>query len=175
MTTAAATFSKKGCYHSELRDASPLTVCFTSDVKASKYAGKPPYIEFKVEGDDATYQYQVENGGIEALLKGTRRNEWVEITATGTREDADIEITYLAAQPPAQQQQGRANGSATPPPTTDDGNDTLARVVWQCLEASHQIITAFEKKHGPMTENHRAVAIHLAIEHFRGNRLPISR
>lgn len=180
MATATATFPKKTVYHSALRNAGPLTVAFTSEVKESQYRGKPPYVEFKVQGDDSTYQYNVENEGIAALIKDLPRNEWIEVQAEGTKEEADLLVTRDIHSPkagsgdpppaPARRQ------AATPPPPPDSNGDSLALTFWRCLDVSASLCDQFKQKHGrEMTENDRSIAISLAIEVHRGNKLPLSR
>lgn len=178
MATATATFDKKTVYHSTLRSAGSLVVMFTSEVKESQYRGKPPYVEFKVQGDDSTYQYNTENDAIAELIRGIPRNEWVEITATGTKEEADIEVTYDRSRPPAQSNGADRHPNAPPPQQESNGNgggDSLARVLWRCIETSVALNEQFEKRYGrPMTENDRALAVSLSIEVHRGNRLPLT-
>jgi hypothetical protein len=177
MATATATFGKKGVYHSELRKAGPLTIAFTGEVRESQYRGKPPYVEFRVHGDDATYQYQVENEEIAALIKDLPRNEWIEVVADGSKDTADLQVTHdVRGSDPYT---GATPSAAAPvrqsAPTGDAGGDSLARILWRCLEVSAQLVDQFEAKHKrPMNEHDRAIAISLAIELHRGNKLPLS-
>jgi hypothetical protein len=176
MATATATFGKKGVYHSELRKAGPLTVAFTSEVRESQYRGKPPYVEFRVQGDDSTYQYQVENEEIAALIKDLPRNEWIEIQADGSKDTADLQVTHDVGRPSTNGSSAAAPArQSAPAPAHGDDGDSLARILWRCLEVSAHLVDRFEEKHGrAMNEHDRAIAISLAIELHRGNKLPLS-
>lgn len=90
MTTAAPAFSKKTIYHSELVKAGPLYMMFTGPVRDSKYAGKPAYITFKAQqnGEETEHTYNVENDTVREELDNAPKNVWLQVRATGSREEA---------------------------------------------------------------------------------------
>lgn len=81
-------FDKKSVYHSALVRAGTIEVEITSDVLNSKY-GKRPYINFTYCGNDHTYE--TENDECADALEGLK-GKIVELTATGSRDDASIDI-----------------------------------------------------------------------------------
>ena len=110
-----AGWTTKTCYHSRLSAATRpdgLVVRFTSPVRQSTFKEKsgqpkPDYINFKVYGDaqDREFTYQTETPAIAAYLRdtlqGVAEDEWVIITAEGSRDAATVEISFVA-DPPAE-------------------------------------------------------------------------
>lgn len=79
----------KTLYHSELTKMGPVTVEVKSDVKTSKYQGKPDYVDIAIDGNDRTYN--VENGSCADVFRG-RRGQRITIEASGSRDAAIISL-----------------------------------------------------------------------------------
>ena len=94
MSTAAATFSSKGVFHSALVKASQggLALMFTGPVRDSKYPGKPAYIPFKVHGEEGEHTLNIENDTIRKTLEGLPDKVWLVVRADGTRDMAWINV-----------------------------------------------------------------------------------
>lgn len=87
-----STFGKKNVYHGELVRATsdgPLAILITGEPQESKFKGKPPFIGFKMGEEEHTLA--IENDTIREKLTGLR-GHIIDITATGTRDDADVDI-----------------------------------------------------------------------------------
>lgn len=80
---------KKTLFHSELVKAGPVTATIRSNVTPSKFKDKPPYVEMVIGGH--ARQYNVENDHCAMALDGLT-NQVVILSATGTREDARIDV-----------------------------------------------------------------------------------
>jgi hypothetical protein len=82
----------KTIYHSQLVKQSPVQVTFTSDVLDSKFKkqGTPSkFVCFKIGNDE--FSHSVENDVCVQALTGLK-GQTVTLVATGSREDARIEI-----------------------------------------------------------------------------------
>jgi hypothetical protein len=82
----------KTIYHSQLVKQSPVQVTFTSDVLDSKFKkqGTPSkFVCFKIGNDE--FSHSVENDACVQALTGLK-GQTVTLVATGSREDARIEI-----------------------------------------------------------------------------------
>lgn len=115
----------KTLYHSELVKSGPVTVNVASEVKKSKFPGKPNYVYLKVL-DKATGQfteerpYNIDNPSCEAFFAGQKDRTFV-IVAEGKAEQATItyvgesaaNMTPAAGAPPAA---ARPPASSPPPP-----------------------------------------------------------
>lgn len=154
------TFDKKTVYHSQLSAASPLRVMLTSDVKPSKFAGKPPWVAFKVDGDPGEYQYTVENDACGAALSGLPRNVWFLLTAAGSRESATIHASGV---------EGASAPRSQPAPAQDA--ESIASAFYGALEIAARVVARFEKAHGRHpSETERVIATTFFIEHNRTGR-----
>lgn len=165
-------FNKKSVYHSELASAGKLDVLVVEDPRKSKFKGKDGedrfYWTFKLQGKE--HDYLIENDAIHKKLFGYKGHV-IEITATGSREEADIEI-YDAAGPGSQQASnsraeqppsrgpnstGHVGHRDNPPPTEDlKGVKTYllkainARIL--CQEAATTFAKEWEQRHGEPIE-----------------------
>ena len=165
-----ATFDKKTVYHSALVPVSPLRVMLIGEVRPSKFAGKPPWIAFKVEGDEQEYQYTVENAACEAVLKQAPRNVWVTLNAAGSRDAAVLELVDLyerrdngGGSGVSQHASGSTQGSAP--------GDSLAAEMFHALSVAADVVEQFRKRHGrEPSETERAIAASLFIERNRSQR-----
>lgn len=119
-------FDNKGVFHSAIVKNSPLEITLTCDgpIK-SQFAGKPPYISFKCEGEDHTYP--IENDDCGRALSGMK-GETITITATGRDKDAEIIVETSERrgrsrdpEPRRQERQpDRQERQAAPPPEDRD-------------------------------------------------------
>lgn len=144
-------FEKQTVYHSELVANSPIHVKITCAApQPSKYskpgAEKPPQIAFSADGKN--HFYVVENDACGAALTGYN-GRMVTITATGSRDDAAIEVAGAAPQQAAQQPPAPAQQQ----PTSTDGAMKGARAVVAklavlyrtCLSAAEYNLEQFYK------------------------------
>jgi hypothetical protein len=183
-----ATWQKRGVYHSALREKGPIRMAFTSEVKQSKYAGKPPFVYFKVAGDDTEYQYTVENPTVEQqindALSAFGKDTYIMVEAAGTKDTAVLHTSAAeddgspasVPQQAPQSAQDAHGGSQAPTQQGGQPQKSLARNLWECLQAAKDVADAFQQKYGrEMTENERTIAISLYIERNRGNgRIPLA-
>ena len=91
---------KKGLYHSEAVQISPIKCTVKSDVLRSKYEGKPDYVILFIDGNERNYA--IENPDCAAALKGMK-NKNTMLEFTGSRDDASIRVLGAGAtqqQPP---------------------------------------------------------------------------
>jgi pyruvate/2-oxoglutarate dehydrogenase complex dihydrolipoamide acyltransferase (E2) component len=135
----ATPFAKKTVYHSMLVSAGTIEVLITGDPQKSKYKrdGADQYfIEFKYNGKPQ--QYIIENDSIHKKLFG-HKGQLVKLSASGTREDADIQIETVAA--PASQAASAARAQQPPPSnggpalSTTTPDDTVKHVKVLLLRA----------------------------------------
>jgi hypothetical protein len=91
---------KKNLYHSELSTLGSLRVKVKTDVMASKFKGKPPYVVLEIDGIDRNYS--VENDKCQRALANLK-GRTVMLEATGSREEAEITILGAGAAPAADQ------------------------------------------------------------------------
>jgi hypothetical protein len=167
--------ARKTLYHSELRTRSehgPVRIQVLEEPRESKYAGREPYCLVKVEGEDAGRYYAIENPEIFAQLQSLPRNQWLSVTALGSREAAVLEVADH--EPPATapvvnriakdiQETAKAHAPAS-----------IAGSYWQCLRMAKSMVGAFEKEFGhEPSEAERAIATTLFIEQCRSGR-PLS-
>lgn len=91
------TFAKKTVYHSQLVSAGPIVVKILSDITKSKYPkdGRDQYyVSFSHEGSE--HQYICESRDCENSLRNLK-GKTVCIEATGSRDDARIDVTAASA------------------------------------------------------------------------------
>lgn len=98
----------KTLYHSSLVKEGRVVVQITSDVIASKFAGKPPFVGMTLAG--AERNYSVENEACANALRG-RKGQTVLLEATG--RDTDAAINLYAA--PVGASAGTPTPQAAPP------------------------------------------------------------
>lgn len=132
-------FQKTTVYHSNLVAARQIEVLITSDVTKSRFKkdGEDQFfVKFKFKGRE--HQHTIENASIHKKLIGLKGHV-VQITATGSRDDADIEI-FDAGGPGSQKtQQHRKEPQPlrTAPETGDMHPVTAAkRLMMQHINAS---------------------------------------
>ncbi len=82
----------KGLYHSELARMGRIEARVLSDVKASNYQGKPPFVALDINGVERLYN--CENEDCEKALEGLKGRS-VILEARGSRESAQIAIETL--------------------------------------------------------------------------------
>lgn len=136
-------FSKKTVYHSQLVAEGQMEILVNSDVTKSKFKkdGEDQFfIDFKYKGKPQ--QYIIENESIQRKLHGLKGHV-VSITATGSRDDADMEIFDAAGPASTATQQHRQEPTTPhappqrPPPTGDVHPVTAAkRLMLQHINAS---------------------------------------
>lgn len=102
----------KNIYHSALvqacRDDGPQEITLTSDKPLdSKFKDKPPYFSVKYDGEDR--YYPIENDDCAEALTGLK-GKTVRIMATGSRDDAAIEVVGESRR----SEPRTATGSGTP-------------------------------------------------------------
>jgi hypothetical protein len=156
-------FAKKGVYHSELVKAGAVRAMFTTGVMPSKYAGKPPFIAFKLESGEE-HTYSIENEGIEATLANLPQNTWLTLHAEGSRDTATITFDEAPTQA-----QIKTNGKeAKAAPQAPAPAAPLADQMAECLLAAGQAVEAYQAKIGEIPdEATRTIAISLFIEKQR--------
>lgn len=84
--------SKKSLFHSELARMGIITARVNSDPQPSKFPDKPKWVVIEIEGEER--YYNCENEECELALTG-HKNEWVELEARGSREEATIRIEVV--------------------------------------------------------------------------------
>ena len=171
---ATATFPKKSVWHSDLVKASTsgLAIMLVGPVRDSKFAGKPPYVVFKVHGEDTDHTLSIENDGIKETLSGIPANTWVVIRAEGTRdqayimvEDAQGNVVLRGTAPKDIAQPAQASLEVPPAnewrevtgphpveldPKLADARAKLAERYYLSLCAAQEAITRFANDHGGM-------------------------
>lgn len=158
-------FSKKTVYHSQLVAEGQMEILINSDVTKSKFKKEGEdqfFIDFKYKGKPQ--QYIIENASIQKKLNGLKGHV-VQITATGSREDADMEI-YDAAGPASDKTQAHREEPTHPhappqrPPPTGDVHPVTAakRALLQhinarllALEAAKLMSVEWESRHPEFT------------------------
>lgn len=110
---------KKGLYHSELVQMGQVTADITSDVLPSKYKKGTFYCAMIIDGRDR--EYNVENDTCKAKLADSKGQRLL-IEATGSREDADIEVLSADWTP-----EGEAKSNRPAPRATTQRNAAPAR------------------------------------------------
>lgn len=164
-------FAKKTVYHSQLVAEGKMEVLITSDVAKSKFKkdGQDQfYICFKYKGKEQ--QYTIENDAIQKKLHGLKGHV-VSIEATGSRDEADMEV-FDAAGPASDRTQAhreeRPAPTSAPPAATGDVSPLLAskRTLLQhinarllSMEAARTLIDEWVERHGddlPIDEEHFA-------------------
>lgn len=115
----------KTLYHSELSKAGRVLIKLTSDVTASKFQGKPPFVGMVFNSEERNYS--VESDACAATLRG-RKGQTLLLEASGSGKDGSAAIqlfaapagaTVTAAAPPAapaQQQAPPPAAPSAPPP-----------------------------------------------------------
>jgi hypothetical protein len=169
------TFAKRRVYWSQLREASPVTIVLLDQPRDSKFADRLPYVRFRVEGEDAEHELQIESEAARHTLeKRVRVDQPTTVAAAGKGEHAVLEVisdapkTDTRVTPRAQRQQRSAEIAASQPSTPDAGG-SLARSYFDALEVAVQVVAAFKERHKrEPTECERAVACSLWIEQNRG-------
>lgn len=163
-----ARFEKKSVYHSMLARESPITIMFTGEVRPSKYRGKPPYIPFRVEGDESDFWYSVENDNIESVLQNAPQNVWITATFAGSRDAAIVSWDGSPAPAPA------TDGQTAPQPQPQD--EPLSRTYFEALETAGQMIDRICADH-EKTPSHdmwlstaHAIAASIFIEYNKNGR-----
>lgn len=101
---------KKGLYHSELVQMGQVTADITSDVLPSKYKKGTFYCAMIIDGRDR--EYNVENDTCKAKLADSKGQRLL-IEATGSREDADIEVLSADWTPEGEAKSNRPAPRAT--------------------------------------------------------------
>lgn len=136
----ASPFSKKTVYHSQLVAEGQMEILVNSDVTKSKF--KKDYedqffIDFKYKGKPQ--QYIIENESIQKKLHGLKGHV-VSITATGSRDDADMEIFDAAGPASTATQQHRQEqpppASGAPPSGNVHPVTAAKRLMMQHINAS---------------------------------------
>lgn len=84
----------KTLYHSELAKAGRVLIKLTSDVTASKFAGKPPFIGMILNGEERNYS--IESDACAATLRG-RKGQTLLLEASGSGKDGSAAIQLFAA------------------------------------------------------------------------------
>jgi hypothetical protein len=163
---------KRTIYHSHLVQAGTVEALITGEPQKSKFKkeGKDSYwVGVKIDGSE--HQLTIENDVVKEKLTGLR-NHMVQLTATGSRDEADIDV-YDAAGPmktppqqPAPQQQGQqrsAPAASKPATRTDKENILFAK---RCaLQAANAYLIAlraaryvrdqsFAESNVPMSDSH---------------------
>jgi len=179
-----STFDKTGVYHSKLRNASPITVMFTKGVLPSKFQSKqegappnPPFAPFLVQGDENNYTYTVENEACEAAIRATPTGVWVQLVATGAKDDAELLITLPdGMEPPAEtpgvQPQTATSGRpgtpvAYPAPVRPA---SVSEAYSEALRAARDVRIQYEEEFGEdLDEATRTIAASILINSERSN------
>lgn len=81
--------SQKTLYHSELSKLGIINARINSEPTPSKFPNKPKWVVIEIGGEER--YYNCENDECELSLTGLKDN-WVELEAYGSREDAAIRI-----------------------------------------------------------------------------------
>jgi hypothetical protein len=108
------TIMAKTLYHSELTGMGPVQVKVTGNITKSKYQGKPDFIGLDFGGTERTYN--IENPSCGDVFHN-RKGQLITIQATGSRDEAMIELISEDGAAPAPKSRPATN---TPParPTT---------------------------------------------------------
>ena len=155
---------KKGIYHSTLVRAGDTVVTIKSDVLKSKYEGKPDYV-YLTAADGTEHSLAVENFRVAEALKGLK-DQRVTLRASGSREDADLEILPAGDQPQTPAKPATAPPQRQEPPkaaqTPEEAKRAARQVAHQAMlgmgmavEAAQNLRAAFDSKYDkPMTPEH---------------------
>lgn len=149
----------KGIYHSALVDVTangPVTVTFTTVPKDSRNKGIAGFCNF-VDWNGQERYLNIENQAIRALLARAPIGTPVQIRASGSHEAATLEIIGMApaaaAAPAPTNGNGRGNGAPAQAPATaplpavhDFRQSTIARDVWEAMQAAGDLIDLYEKE-----------------------------
>lgn len=180
------TFPRSSVYHSALKEATAeegLWIAFDT-VTDSKREGNPPLATFTIDGESRRYTYMVENDLIRKHIEALPRGTFHYIRASGAKEAAVLHVEDETGReipapngsaPKGPRQEAAESARAARQPAPSGGPESLARTLWRCLQAAHDLEEAYAKKYGqPPTEVAKTLAISMAIEHFRGNAAPIT-
>lgn len=190
-------FKKKGVYHSELVQAGTIEVQITGEPQRSKYQGKPDFIGFKYDGQE--HFLTLENDTIRDKLSGLK-GQTIQITATGSRDDADVDVYVNDDQDDQEQRRDtrkpaqEARSSQPRKPRQDDNDSTSreemearavkkafvynkrAAVLFEISLMNAKVVAQNSEIHPDDIESIRAIATSLFIETCRNvdlNLLPI--
>jgi hypothetical protein len=165
---------KRTIYHSHLVQAGTVEALITGEPQKSKFKkeGKDSYwVGVKIDGSE--HQLTIENDVVKEKLTGLR-NHMVQLTATGSRDEADIDVYDAAGpmkappqQPPPSQGQGQRQSAppsaSKPSARTDKENILFAK---RCaLQAANAYLIAlraaryvrdqsFAESNVPMSDSH---------------------
>jgi hypothetical protein len=158
-TTAQPTFTKQSLYHSDLREASPLTVRFRTGVEASQFRGRGHFVGLSIAGDDTDYTYSIENERIRAFLEQVLSQDpdattWYRLHASGKKDAAQLELTATNgdAKKLASDRQKHAQPAPRPEPLPELGRRSsptrraIAVELWECLESAHEVVAYFQRQ-----------------------------
>jgi hypothetical protein len=168
-----ATAQTRTLYHSRLRDLGRVVAVLTHRPRESKFAGRPPYARFVIDGQE--FDYQCETPAIAEQLADTPLNVPLRIHALGSKEGAHLELEQAEAGPtgptfyPATTSRTAAQNRVQAPAPAP-AVPTLSGSYFDCLEVAVVMVEAFRKRHGrEPSEAERAIACSLWIEQNRSN------
>jgi hypothetical protein len=163
--------AKRALYHSELRErteAGPVEVQLLSHPRESKYKGKPPYCRMIFAGEQFERAYEVENDAVRATLEALPINTPLRIVATGSRDEAQIEVHGAPASAAPARREPPPAERAAPAAAAAAESPSLARSYFEALEVAASMVETFKERHGrEPTECERSIASALWIEHNR--------
>jgi hypothetical protein len=164
----------------------PTAAVLTHKPRASKFAGRPEYCRFIIDG--AEQDYQCESPAIAEQLQAVPLNTPLRITALGSKEGAHLEVEKgreptLSAEIVSPSRQSTAvdtiartaaqNRVQAPAPAP--AAPTCSRGYWDALDVAVALVAQFKARHGrEPSEAERAIAATLYIEFNRSGK-PLTR
>lgn len=165
-----STFGNQTVWHSAIAAQGRIKVMFTTYPRPSKWAGKPAYARFRVEGDGMEYILNMENTAVEHAIQALPLNAWVTVQFTGSRESANMSV--FDAPPSPQPDQPTTTAQSQPQRTEPD--DVVNRF-WLALMAAREVEQTYEQMFDePLSEATRMLATTLLIDWNRSGR-PLRR
>jgi hypothetical protein len=155
-----------------------VVAVLTHRPRESKFAGRPPYARFVIDG--AEFDYQCETPAIAEQLADTPLNVPLRIHALGSKEAAHLDVEQAEAGPtgptfyPATTSRTAAQNRVQAPAQAPAA-PTCSRGYWDALDVAVALVEQFKAKHGrEPSEAERAIAATLFIELNRSGK-PLSR
>lgn len=142
-------FDKKNIFHSELVIAGPTRINIQGDIRSGK---KSDYVSIRVWDDPQEHNLTIENSTIRAQIADLPRNQWVEVVASGKRDDASLKITPVSTAPV----KSVKSQSYT---RTDSLEDEMVEAMLAAKSALHRI--------GDLSEQEYQLGISMFIERQR--------
>ncbi len=148
-----STAQTRTLYHSKLRELGRVVAVLTHRPRESKFAGRPPYARFVIDG--AEFDYQCETPAIAEQLQAVPLNTPLRITAAGAKDAAHLEVEQAEAGPtgptfyPATTSRTAAQNRVQAPAPAPAA-PTCSRGYWDALDVAVALACAvWYAEHGP--------------------------